>query len=95
MCKDFYFEILNCPELKKYSSRTLLGRVTEYLNDNDIDIIRYMFNKDYCNNVKHTLKKNSFSRPGYDGLVDSVRGLLATNYDNFSRFLLNYLLKAF
>ena len=54
-----------------------------------------MFNKDYCNNVKHTLKKNSYSRPGYDGLVDSVRGLLATNYDNFSRFLLNYLLKAF
>ena len=53
LCKDFYFEILNSPELKKHSSRTLLGRVTEYLNDNDIDIISYMFNKDYWNNVKH------------------------------------------
>ena len=49
LCKDFYFEILNSPELKKHSSRTLLGRVTEYLNDNDIDVISYMFNKDYCN----------------------------------------------
>ena len=42
-----------------------------------------------------TFKKNSYSRPGYDGLVDSVRGLLATHYDNSSRFLLNHLLKAF
>ena len=51
-----------------------------------------MFNKDYCNNVKHNFKKNSYSRPGYDGLV--VHGLLAIN-NNSSRFLLNHLLKAF
>ena len=54
-----------------------------------------MFNKDYFNNVKHTFKKNSYSRPGYDGLVDSVLGLLAKNYNNSSGFLLNHLLKAF
>ena len=59
---------------------------------NDVDLIRYIFNKDYYCKIKHT--KQGHVRPGTNGLVDIIRYLLNTS-DSQNNKMLNLLLKSF
>jgi hypothetical protein len=75
-------------------SKTLVERVRSYALDNDINIMKYIFNNSYRNATKNRLV--SCLPPGQSGIVDSVRSLLYTHkYDKGNRVQLNNLLMAF
>ena len=95
LTKDFYLMLLSSTDLNQFLSKTLLGRAKTFCVENEIDISGYLFRDTYTNDIKLSLKKKAVVRPGCDGLIDSIRGLLSKEYNNFDRFLINNLLRAF
>ena len=83
------------PELDKFTSKTLFGRDKFYCQHHNISMVKYMFNQGYVNFIKSKFKKDQIIKPGSDGVIDSIRGLLTSEYDNTSRMLINNLLKPF
>ena len=45
--------------------------------------------------IKRVIKEKYFIKNGTDGLIDSVRGILANDYDTNGNIILNMLLKSF
>ena len=45
--------------------------------------------------IKRVIKENYFIKNGKDGLIDSVRGILANDYDTNGNIILNMLFKSF
>ena len=75
------------------SGKTLVGRSYLYANDNNINIVKYVFNNAYRTRIKNNL---SLPIPvGINGMVDTVRSLIFTDFNQRNRQLLNNVLKAY
>ena len=75
--------------------KTFSGRVAKFCTKYDININKYVFNDNYMLKIKRVIKENYFIKNGTDGLIDSVRGILANDYDTNGNIILNMLLKSF
>ena len=88
VARDLYSESI----FNKFNKNNLINRPSQLAVKNDVDLIRYFFNKDYYCKIKHTMKGHV--RPGTNGLVDTIRYLLNTS-DRQNNIMLNLLLKSF
>ena len=76
-----------CGESHK-TVKTLSGRVAKFCTKYDININKYGFNDTYMLKIKRVIKETYFTKNGTDGLIDSVRGILANNYDTTGNIIL-------
>ena len=75
---------------KKFIPRTLVNRAQDCCEKHNVNFVKYLFYDDY--GVKC---KNSSIPLSIDGLVDSVRLLISSNYTYDRKCILNNLLKSF
>ena len=95
LCQDFYCTILLKGNNYLKSSKTLAGRVSHSCFENDISIMKYIFDDKYSSTQKKCVKQNSYVKSGLDGLTESIRYLLSSDYNWNNRCLLNNLLAPF
>ena len=70
------------------SSKTLAGRVSDFCIENDISIMKYIFDDKYSSTQKKCVKQTSCIKSGSDGLTESIRYLLSSDYNWNNRCLL-------
>ena len=92
LCQDFYCTILLKGNNYLKSSKTLAGRVSHFCFENDISIMKYIFDDKYSSTQKKCVKQTSYVKSGSDGLTESIRYLLSSDYNWNNRCLLNNLL---
>ena len=95
LCQDFYCTILLKGNNYLKSSKTLAGRVSHFCIENDISIMKYIFDDKYSSTQKKCVKQNSYVKSGSDGLTESIRYLLSSDYNWNNCCLLNNLLASF
>ena len=95
LCQDFYCTILLKGNNYLKSSKTLAGRVSQFCIENDISIMKYIFDDKYSSTEKNCVKQTSYVKSGSDGLTESIRYLLSSDYNWNNRCLLNNLLAPF
>ena len=72
--------------------KTLYGRARNFAKSHNIDLGKYIFNKNYSGKINKQFR--SATPEGVCGIVDSLRSLLC-NYSYRERNILSSLLKAF
>ena len=72
--------------------KTLYGRALNFAKSHNIDLGKYIFNKNYSVTINKQFR--SATPEGVCGIVDSLRSLLC-NYSYRERNILSSLLKAF
>ena len=61
------------PELDKFTSKTLFGRVKSNCQHHNISMVKYMLNQGYAIFIKSKFKKDQIIKSGSDGVIDSIR----------------------
>ena len=75
---------------------TLVGRAVQFCSDNDIDVLKYVFNDSNSKHVQNHITNNIDMRNNTSGVIDTIRYLLYyNNYDWQKHNILNIMLKAF
>ena len=91
----FYCELLNTRS-SPMNNKTLVGRAVQFCSDNDIDVLKYVFNDSYSRHVQNDIINNMNMGNNTSGVIDTIRYLLYyNNYDWQKRNILNIMLKAF
>ena len=91
IARDFYCKTLFMP-VKSIHGKTLSDRVLQFVVNNNINILKYIFDKKYSSNIKNCINRRV--KDGEDGTVDSIRGIF-NNYGPQENTLLNLILKSF
>ena len=89
----FYCAVLN--GTIPLCSKTLAGRSKKFCDEEGVNVLKYIFNDRYASFVKRTVCDSHIIRPGVNGLVDTLRSLIYTDYNSSTCAIVNNMLKAF